>query len=1112
MSGFGKGVVKDAGRAGEQGGRSLGRSLMGALGKAAAIGGGIATVLGIRNLGKAALESAQGIQQTRAVLTGLLGSAESAADTMQRVRNVARDSPIEYSSYNSAAEAFAYLGVEGEQLENILGNVGAAITAAGGTGENLDRASGAMTNMVNQGKVLRQDLNVLSSAGVPIFDGLAQHFDVTVEELNRMISDGQVGIEDVMSVMENGTGDYFEMMINASEEASNTWSAQWAMAKDNIITAIGEGIDPMLTAITPALKSFAEWVGPALEAGMAKFGAAMQVGVEWVQDKLIPAVSTLWGWLQDNLLPVFENVAAWVGEHIVPALKDFAEGVGGSILGNIQTLWERLTELGDWFQSNDSEIRGVADTVGEVLGGAIRKAGDFIGWLIGLGAKLTGWLIDNKGVVLVAAAAYGTWKAVMLGINFGRFIADLAKSVIAWGRETAATVANTGAKIASKAETLALVAMYAGQWIKQQAMSIAGWVRETAVMVAHKAAQLASAAATKAVAIAQRALNLVMRANPIGLVVTALLALGAGLVAAYKKSETFRNIVDGAWSAIKTVVGAVWNFLRDKVFAPIVNWFKTLGQRATSMKDSIKGAWDKLASALGAAWNWIYRNVVQSFIAGFTNLQDKFKLRINQVRAIWNGIKAVFHAVYNWVKQRVIDAFTTAINNWRNNISRVVDRVKTIWNGLKNAFRSVYDWIKTNVVDRFKSTLDSLHDKVRTIRDRIGDAWRGIANKFRTPINWVINRVWNDGIAKAFNSAASALGISTRISDNAAIPAFAKGGYHKGGWALVGEQGPELVNFDRPGRVYTNEQSQALAAPGPVGDLADQAGSVLGSITGGVLGGAAASLVAAAKAILNPLKSLINSTVGQWGSVGSLAGGVAKSAIDSVLKWVDNKEESTGGKNFGTLGSAPGSGKWRRPSRGPVTSEFGMRWGRLHAGIDVAGGGPTYAAADGTVYRVGTGILSGRTGVGIGLAHGGNAFTYYGHNPYGGPRVRPGQQVKAGQHIGYQGATGNVTGTHLHFELHRGGWGRAVNPRQLGVFDEGGMLAPGAAAINLGNKPEPVLTPGQWDIMKSAVTTSPGLSADEQYQALYTGARDGVSSGFTGATRSARATARMGGY
>ena len=81
--------------------------------------------------------------------------------------------------------------------------------------------------------------------------------------------------------------------------------------------------------------------------------------------------------------------------------------------------------------------------------------------------------------------------------------------------------------------------------------------RATASATVHRGATMAQAGATKAMTIAQRGLNLAMRANPIGIVITILAALGAALVVAYKKSEVFRRIVDGAFKVIKNSARAV---------------------------------------------------------------------------------------------------------------------------------------------------------------------------------------------------------------------------------------------------------------------------------------------------------------------------------------------------------------------------------------------------------------------------------------------------------------------------------------------------------------------------------------------------------------------------
>lgn len=105
----------------------------------------------------------------------------------------------------------------------------------------------------------------------------------------------------------------------------------------------------------------------------------------------------------------------------------------------------------------------------------------------------------------------------------------------------------------------------------------------TAAVVAFKAYQLGLAvagAATKAYTAVQAALNVVMALNPIGIVVLALVAIAAALVFAYKKSETFRNIVNGAFNAVKTGVVAVVNFFK----ALPGNISKAVGNLGTLLK------------------------------------------------------------------------------------------------------------------------------------------------------------------------------------------------------------------------------------------------------------------------------------------------------------------------------------------------------------------------------------------------------------------------------------------------------------------------------------------------------------------------------------------------
>ncbi|MBZ8180271.1 peptidoglycan DD-metalloendopeptidase family protein [Oscillatoria salina] len=113
------------------------------------------------------------------------------------------------------------------------------------------------------------------------------------------------------------------------------------------------------------------------------------------------------------------------------------------------------------------------------------------------------------------------------------------------------------------------------------------------------------------------------------------------------------------------------------------------------------------------------------------------------------------------------------------------------------------------------------------------------------------------------------------------------------------------------------------------------------------------------------------------------------------------------------------------PAKGVLTSGYGMRWGRMHKGIDIAGpvGTPIVASAPGEVVTAGWN--SGGYGNLVEVKHPDGSLTRYAHNSK--IIVRRGQNVTQGQLIAEMGSTGYSTGPHLHFEVHPSGRG-AVNP------------------------------------------------------------------------------------
>lgn len=146
--------------------------------------------------------------------------------------------------------------------------------------------------------------------------------------------------------------------------------------------------------------------------------------------------------------------------------------------------------------------------------------------------------------------------------------------------------------------------------------------------LAAKTQQVAYSVASKATAAAQWALNAAMAANPIGLVIIAIVALVAAFVVAYKKSETFRAIIDAAMSGVGKVVGFVVNLVVGyfRLWASVVT---SVGSAITSgiarVLGFVTGIPGRVKDALSGAKTWLVSagaDVMRGLWNGLSSMSD----------------------------------------------------------------------------------------------------------------------------------------------------------------------------------------------------------------------------------------------------------------------------------------------------------------------------------------------------------------------------------------------------------------------------------------------------------------------------------------------------------
>ena len=214
---------------------------------------------------------------------------------------------------------------------------------------------------------------------------------------------------------------------------------------------------------------------------------------------------------------------------------------------------------------------------------------------------------------------------------------------------------------------------------------------------------------------AQLALNLAMMINPIGLVVLAVVALVAIFVVAWKKSETFRNIIIGTWNAIKKAASAVWGFIKN-LLSNVWDWIKSPGKAVfESFKNVVTTVWNAIKTATSAVWNAIktavtlYFKLIKTAITLYFNayktvITTAWTVIKTVTTTVWNAIKSAVSAVYNFLKtgiQNAFNAYKTIITN--------------VWNAVKNGTVNAWNGIKSAV----QSAVNKVVEFVRGIKDRI---------------------------------------------------------------------------------------------------------------------------------------------------------------------------------------------------------------------------------------------------------------------------------------------------------------------------------------------------------------------------------------------------------
>jgi hypothetical protein len=295
------------------------------------------------------------------------------------------------------------------------------------------------------------------------------------------------------------------------------------------------------------------------------------------------------------------------------------------------------------------------------------------------------FLLLRSALVQVKGAFLGVQKGLSI---FGDMYSGAVKVYGVVGRlaggfgsaEVAASAfSGTAGTLGGKLSTVvsALGSATAAAW----ASSVA-FLRTAAAWVAAKVAAIATTIATKAMTAGQWLLNAAMDANPIGIVVIALAALGVAFYIAWTKSATFRKIIIGAWKVIKDTAVAVIHWFSG----PFVDFFaKTVPATFNRVLTWVKRNWPWLLGALtgpiGLAVVWIIKHWAQIL----NGMHDTWSKIVNFLTSLPGKINGFFRGALGWLFQA-----------GKNVIWGLFHGLTAIWNKVTSFISGIAGWIKSH--------------------------------------------------------------------------------------------------------------------------------------------------------------------------------------------------------------------------------------------------------------------------------------------------------------------------------------------------------------------------------------------------------------------------------
>ena len=401
----------------------------------------------------------------------------------------------------------------------------------------------------------------------------------------------------------------------------------------------------------------------------------------------------------DRMKQVFETFKIKVGNILIPIVSNIVENAIPKIEAAFDTLMPVLSDV-------YTSAKPVIEAFGNAIPGALQIAGSVI------------------------SGAFGVLKTIISPVgSVFKFLGDNISWIgpLATGLATGIGVLTAAIKINAAVTAIS-------------ANGFKAWAASAKI----------AGTATKIFAGAQKVLNAVMSANPIGIVIAAVVALGTVFVLLYKKCEPFRNFINGIGAGIKKGFLAVIDFFKTNwqsilLFAinPFVGIAKILYDHCEGFRNFINGIGAGIKKGFLAVVNW-FKGLPSFFGNLFSKIGEGIKNGFNAVISWFKNIPQVFGNIFSGISSAVSNMVTsigerfpvlgTIIQTVQGMIAPYIDGIKNAISSIKNVFTSLIDFVKNVFTGNWAGAWES-------VKNIFGNAFNALKGLAKAPLNAVISLI-----------------------------------------------------------------------------------------------------------------------------------------------------------------------------------------------------------------------------------------------------------------------------------------------------------------------------------------------------------------------------------